>query len=218
MKIAIDGPAGAGKSTVARELARELGLIYVDTGAMYRALAWKALKEGINPEDSKALYELATTTSIHFVFEPTGQKVICGSEDVTDLIRSPEVSEVVSKVASYPAVRKVLARRQQEMAYNVSVVMEGRDIGECVLPDAEYKFYLTASAEKRIRRRMKERAEKGYKADEESVRKEIIERDRSDSQREVGALKILDDSIVIDTSDLSVKEVVHRMLSVIRED
>lgn len=217
MKIAIDGPAGAGKSTVARELARELGFIYIDTGAMYRALTWKALQEGIDLEDPKALYELAVNTDIHFTFNSTEQKVMCDDVDITFLIRSPEVSSVVSKVASCPDIRRVMVRRQQEMAANISVVMDGRDIGEYVLPDAEYKFFLTANLDERIRRRKKERAEQGFEVDDESIKSEIIERDRNDTQREVGALKVLNDSIVIDTSNLSVKEVVNRMLSIIRE-
>lgn len=217
MKIAIDGPAGAGKSTVARELARELGFIYIDTGAMYRALTWKALQEGIDLEDPKALYELAVNTDIHFTFNSTEQKVMCDDVDITFLIRSPEVSSVVSKVASCPDIRRVMVRRQQEMAANISVVMDGRDIGEYVLPDAEYKFFLTANLDERIRRRKKERAEQGFEVDDESIKSEIIERDRNDAQREVGALKVLNDSIVIDTSNLSVKEVVNRMLSIIRE-
>ncbi|MBC7075772.1 MAG: (d)CMP kinase [Syntrophomonadaceae bacterium] len=217
MKIAIDGPAGAGKSTVARELARELGFIYIDTGAMYRALTWKALQEGIDLEDPKALYELAVNTDIHFTFNSTEQKVMCDDVDITFLIRSPEVSSVVSKVASCPDIRRVMVRRQQEMAANISVVMDGRDIGEYVLPDAEYKFFLTANLDERIRRRKKERAEQGFEVDDEAIKNEIIERDRNDTQREVGALKVLNDSIVIDTSNLSVKEVVNRMLSIIRE-
>ncbi len=218
MKIAIDGPAGAGKSTVARELARKLGFIYIDTGAMYRALTWKALEKGIDLEDSKALHELAKTINIHFEFNSDNQKVICDSEDITRCIRSPEVSREVSRIASYSLVRDIMVRRQQEMAETISVVMDGRDIGECVLPDAEYKFYLTANIDERVKRRIKELSNQGYNIDFESIKKDIIGRDINDSTRDVGALKILEDSIIIDTGSLTVKQVLDKMLSIIQGD
>lgn len=218
MKIAIDGPAGAGKSTIARTLSRELGFIYIDTGAMYRALTWKALMNNISVEDSKALYELAQKIDIHFEHYFNEQKLICENEDVTSLLRSPEVSASVSRVASYPEIREIMVKRQQEMARDYSVVMDGRDIGECVLPDAEYKFFLTASIEERARRRLQDLQNSGYEADLDSTKKEIAERDKNDSQREMGALKVLDESIVIDTSNLSVKQVIGLILSIVRED
>jgi cytidylate kinase len=216
MKIAIDGPAGAGKSTIARTLSRELGFIYIDTGAMYRALTLKALMNNISIEDSEALCELAQIIDIHFEYNFNEQKLICEAEDLTDLIRSPQVSAAVSTVASFPEIREIMVKRQQEMARNHSVVMDGRDIGECVLPDADYKFYLTASIEERSRRRLEELQSAGYKADMDATKKEILVRDMKDTQRQTGALKILDDSIVIDTSDLTATQVLGRILSIIR--
>lgn len=216
MKIAIDGPAGAGKSTIARILAAKLGVLYIDTGAMYRALALKALKTTINLHDPQDLLELALHTHIHFELNDQQQKVICDGRDVTGAIRSPEVSAVVSQVAVHPAVRKQMVIMQRDMARNHSVVMDGRDIGECVLPDADYKFYVTASLEERTKRRIKELQANGYEVDEERVKREIMQRDHQDSHREVGALKLLPDSILIDTSALTVDQAVTKIMKIIQ--
>jgi cytidylate kinase len=216
MKIAIDGPAGAGKSTIARILAAKLGVLYIDTGAMYRALALKALKTAINLHDPQDLLELALHTHIHFELNNQQQKVICDGRDVTGAIRSPEVSAVVSQVAVHPAVRKQMVIMQRDMARNHSVVMDGRDIGECVLPDADYKFYVTASLEERTKRRIKELQANGYEVDEERVKREIMQRDHQDSHREVGALKLLPDSILIDTSALTVDQAVTKIMKIIQ--
>ncbi|MFY9323033.1 MAG: (d)CMP kinase [Syntrophomonadaceae bacterium] len=216
MKIAIDGPAGAGKSTSARILAAKLGVLYIDTGAMYRALALKALKTTINLHDPQDLLELALHTHIHFELNDQQQKVICDGRDVTEAIRSPEVSAVVSQVAVHPAVRKQMVIMQRDMARNHSVVMDGRDIGECVLPDADYKFYVTASLEERTKRRIKELQANGYEVDEERVKREIMQRDHQDSHREVGALKLLPDSILIDTSALTVDQAVTKIMKIIQ--
>jgi cytidylate kinase len=216
MKIAIDGPAGAGKSTIARILAAKLGVLYIDTGAMYRALALKALKTAINLHDPQDLLELALHTHIHFELNNQQQKVICDGRDVTGAIRSPEVSAVVSQVAVHPAVRKQMVIMQRDMARNHSVVMDGRDIGECVLPDADYKFYVTASLEERTKRRIKELQANGYEVDEERVKREIMQRDHQDSHREVGALKLLPDSILIDTSALTVDQAVTNIMKIIQ--
>ncbi|HAA08642.1 MAG: (d)CMP kinase [Syntrophomonadaceae bacterium] len=216
MKIAIDGPAGAGKSTIARILAAKLGVLYIDTGAMYRALALKALKTTINLHDPQDLLELALHTHIHFELNDQQQKVICDGRDVTEAIRSPEVSAVVSQVAVHPAVRKQMVIMQRDMARNHSVVMDGRDIGECVLPDADYKFYVTASLEERTKRRIKELQANGYEVDEERVKREIMQRDHQDSHREVGALKLLPDSILIDTSALTVDQAVTKIMKIIQ--
>lgn len=216
MKIAIDGPAGAGKSTIARILAAKLGVLYIDTGAMYRALALKALKTTINLHDPQDLLELALHTHIHFELNNQQQKVICDGRDVTGAIRSPEVSAVVSQVAVHPAVRKQMVIMQRDMARNHSVVMDGRDIGECVLPDADYKFYVTASLEERTKRRIKELQANGYEVDEERVKREIMQRDHQDSHREVGALKLLPDSILIDTSALTVDQAVTKIMKIIQ--
>lgn len=218
MKIAIDGPAGAGKSTLAKELSRKLGFIYIDTGAMYRSLTWKALQNSIDLEDAEALFELARNTRIHFQSDSDKQKVICDNVDITEEIRSPQVSGAVSRVASYPDVRKIMVEQQQEMGRSVSVVMDGRDIGECVLPDAEYKFFLTANREERARRRTEELKSQGYNVIPELIEKDILQRDKDDAAREIGALKILDDSIVIDTTNLTIEQVLQKILSIIQED
>jgi cytidylate kinase len=216
MKIAIDGPAGAGKSTIARTLAAKLGILYIDTGAMYRALALKALKTAVKLDDPQDLLELAHHTHIHFEPDEQQQKVICDGLDVTEAIRSPEVSAVVSRVAVHPAVRKQMVIMQRDMARNHSIVMDGRDIGECVLPDADYKFYVTASLEERTKRRIKELQANGYDVDEERIKREIMNRDYQDSHREVGALKLLPDSILIDTSDLTVDQAVTKIMKIIQ--
>jgi cytidylate kinase len=214
MKIAIDGPAGAGKSTIARKLAIELGIVYVDTGAMYRALTWEALNQGINIDDSTALQNLATSIDIHF----ENQHIYCNNRNITSEIRLPHVTEAVSRVASHPAVREIMVNKQQQMARTTDIVMDGRDIGECVLPDADFKFFITASIEERARRRLKELQDKGIPCEMESLKAEIANRDNSDMQRKTGALKILDDSIVIDTSQMTIEEVLAHIHSLIQED
>jgi len=218
MKIAIDGPAGAGKSTVARRLAQELGFVYIDTGAMYRVLTWKALQKKVDPENAEALYELANSIRIHFEYHSGRQKVICDGEDLTTAIRLPEVSAMVSIVASHPAIRKIMVKQQQEMARSISVVMDGRDIGECVLPDADYKFFLTASIEERANRRVAELKDSGFTINYETILQDINQRDKRDSEREIGSLKILAESIVIDSSNLSIEQVLQKMLAIIREE
>jgi cytidylate kinase len=213
MKIAIDGPAGAGKSTVARRLAAELGFVYIDTGAMYRALTFKALEESLDLDDEDSLYQLAQNTEIHFQYHSHGQRIICDNRDISDYIRSPRVNAEVSRVASKPLLRGVMVAQQRKLAENKSVVMDGRDIGEFVLPDADYKFFLTASIEKRIMRRLEEMQASGYDIERETIAREIMDRDQRDSSREMGALRVLEDSIVIDTSDLKVDEVIVKSLA-----
>lgn len=216
MKIAIDGPAGAGKSTIARRLAQELGFVYIDTGAMYRALTWKALREGIPLHDSSALQELAHHTLIHFSSGFPEQQIFCDDTDVSAVIRSPRVSAAVSILASHSGVRKIMVNLQQALARSCSVVMDGRDVGECILPDAEFKFFLTASIEERVQRRVEDMKQRGYSCDMAAVQLELEERDKSDRQREMGALKILPDSIVVDTSQLTPDQVLDSLLTVVR--
>jgi CMP/dCMP kinase len=217
MKIAIDGPAGAGKSTLAKALAGRLGFLYIDTGAMYRALTWKALQRGIDLFDGSALSALADSTDIHFETMAGVQHLICDGEDVTRVIRSPEVSSAVSKIASLAAVREIMVCKQQHMAQTRNVIMDGRDIGELVLPDAEFKFFLTADLEERAQRRALEMEMQGYHITGNSIKQDIQNRDRMDSERDVGSLKVLPESIVIDTSQSSADDVLVQILSIIRE-
>ncbi len=217
MKIAIDGPAGAGKSTLARKIAERLGILYVDTGAMYRALTWKALNNRVNLKNKDELRSLAAGTDIALVYDSGQIRVYCDGEEITEQIRGPEVSRWVPVVAADEEVRSIMVEKQRAIAKEQSVVMDGRDIGLCVLPDADYKFFLTASLEERARRRAKELVKQGYKVDFQEVKEEIRERDRLDKERAVGPLQILPDSIVIDTSDMSPEEVVSRVLSIVGE-
>lgn len=218
MKIAVDGPAGAGKSTLAQALAHKLGFVYIDTGAMYRALTWKALQMGIDPQDGANLQRLAASLDIHFETRVGVQRLICAGDDVTELIRTPEVNAAVSLVAAYPAVREIMVSKQRGMAWSSNVVMDGRDIGEVVLPDAEFKFFLNASLEERARRRALDMERQGFVIDIDTTKKDIEKRDRLDAERELGALKILPDSIVIDTGRYSAEEILARILAIIGEE
>ncbi len=215
MQIAIDGPAGAGKSTLAKSLAARLGFLYIDTGAIYRALTWKALQQGINLHDAEALCHLASSLDILFKKRDKAQYLFCDGEDVTEKIRSPQVSAEVSKVAAHPQVRDILVKKQQLMALNGDVVMDGRDIGEKVLPQAQYKFFVTAELEERVQRRIMELEKRGYNIDREAIRQDISNRDRMDSERTVGALKILPDSIIIDTTDQTAQQVFDQILALV---
>ncbi len=217
MQIAIDGPAGAGKSTIAKLLAKKLGFIYIDTGAMYRALALKALANGIDCDDTEAIVAMAKSSKIHFTNHKAIFHIYLDNEDVTDKIRTPEVSRYVSKLASHPLVREIMVEEQKELAKAIAVVMDGRDIGECVLPNADYKFFITASLAERTSRRILELSKLGHNIDYEELKDEIAKRDKNDENREVGALKILDDSIVIDTTGKSIEEVLAEVSGIIRE-
>jgi len=217
MQIAIDGPAGAGKSSVARRVASAVGAVYLDTGAMYRALTLKALQTGINLESEAELEALAGKTSISILPVDGGEnKVYVDGRDVTDLIRSPQVNSAVSVVARCPAVRRQMVALQKEAARrSKKVILDGRDIGTNVLPNAEYKFFLTASLKERASRRRLELAEKGLHLTQEEVEKEIANRDKLDSGRPVNPLAKANDAIVIDTTDMSLPEVVEKILCLI---
>lgn len=211
--ITIDGPAGAGKSTVARMLARRLGFAYIDTGAMYRALTLKALRAGVDLRDEETLSRIAAAARLEVATDAEGQaRVYLDGEEVTTDIRSPEVSRSVSLVARAGGVRKELVRRQREMARNGNVVMEGRDAGTVVLPEAQFKFYLTATVEERARRRLAELREKGLELNLDRVAAEIEERDRLDSSREVSPLRPAHDAQIIDCSQMGAEEVVRVIL------
>lgn len=206
--IAIDGPAGAGKSTVAKRVAQHWGLLYIDTGAMYRSVTLKALELGLDLNQTDELTKLASQTSIKLL---PGQKqtVLLDGRDVTEEIRTPEVTRHVSIVAKNPGVRGELVKRQREMARETGVVMDGRDIGTVVLPHANAKFFLTASAEERARRRAKELEDNGYTVDIQKLTKEIEERDYMDSHREVSPLIPAADAVIIDSSGMNIEEVVE---------
>lgn len=212
--IAIDGPAGAGKSTVARLVAKKLGLTYIDTGAMYRALTWKALQLKI-PLEKGVLADLARSTKITFSQVPNQdhQKVFCDGTDVTEEIRSPEISKWVSLVSSFAEVRQELTNLQKKYASNGGIVMDGRDIGTVVLPDASFKFFLTASLEERSRRRYEELQKKGIPVTMSSIYQEIKARDEADQNREIAPLAVAEDAVVIDTTNLSIEQVVEHIVS-----
>ncbi|MEG6521076.1 (d)CMP kinase [Desulfotomaculum sp. 1211_IL3151] len=210
--IAIDGPAGAGKSTVAKQVAQRLNLLYIDTGAMYRAITLKALKKGMDLNNNRDMEQLARNTTITLLAGPK-QSVLLDDLDVTDEIRSPEVTQHVSTIAKIPGVRQVLVERQQEIARETGVVMDGRDIGTVVLPKAKAKFFLTASAEERAKRRAKEMVDRGYRIDLDELIKEIEKRDSIDSTRAISPLIPAKDAVLIDNSGMTIDEVVDSIIT-----
>ena len=212
--IAIDGPAAAGKSTIAKRVAKLLGLVYIDTGAMYRAFTYAVLKRGIDPEDEKASCSIIPEVKIELCEDG---RVLCNGEDVTRVIREPKVSGNVSYIASYKDIRLALVDMQRDMAKTVSVVMDGRDIGTYVLPDAEVKIFQIASVEKRAERRYIENQEKGIETSLEDVIEDVRKRDYIDSHRAFAPLKKADDAIELDTSDLTIDESVEAVLKIVKE-
>ncbi len=212
--IAIDGPAGSGKSTVARKLADRLGLIYIDTGAMFRAVTYYALKSGIDIEKEGELDPLVKDIRFSLVrFTKSGTVTLwCNGEDVTPYLREKDVSQQVAKLAAVAAVREHLARYQQRFASAGGVVMEGRDIGTVILPDAELKFFLTASPEVRLERRAKELRLAGKSWTKEELNRELTYRDQMDQKRKIGPLKKAEDAVVIDCSHLTIEQVIDEML------
>jgi len=210
--IAIDGPVGAGKSTVARALAQRLGYRYVDTGAMYRAVAWQATHRGIDLNDRAAVAEVARAIQVEFVPGAGGQRVVAQGTDVTEAIRSPRMSEGASIVSAYPEVREALVALQRRMGEGGGVVMEGRDIGTVVFPDAEVKIYLDASLDERARRRHEELRAKGEAITFEGVREALRERDHRDSTRAHSPLRAAPDAVVIDSTTLTVAQVVDEIM------
>jgi cytidylate kinase len=217
IQIAIDGPSGAGKSTMAKLVSQKLGIMYLDTGAMYRALALKAIRQNIDTNDSEKVLELLSDFNISIKYEKGSQKVILNGEDVSDKIRTDEVSMGASNVSAIPAVRKRLVELQQKMASNTSVVMDGRDIGTHVLPNADVKIFLTASVAQRALRRYNEQKDKGIlKKSLEEIEKEIEIRDYNDSHRTASPLKQADDAVLLDTSNYTIEESVEKILEIIR--
>ena len=217
--VAIDGPAGAGKSTIARAAAAELGFIYVDTGALYRSIGLNAIRSGIDLADTKAIEDSLNNLKVELAFDAQGaQIVLLNGEDVSSLIRTPEVSMSASKVSAVPAVRAFLLDLQRNMAKTQSVIMDGRDIGTVVLPDAEVKIFLTASPEIRAKRRFDELVEKGQDVKYEDVLADVIERDYNDSHREIAPLKPAEDSKLADTSGLTLEESISLIINIIKEN
>jgi cytidylate kinase len=209
--VAIDGPVASGKSTVARLVAERLGFLYIDTGAMYRAAAWKAMQAGLDWEDRAAVSALIEETQIELRREESGIRVYCDGHDVTVQIRRPEVSRATSAVADNPAVRERLVALQREMGRSGGVVMEGRDIGTVVFPEAEVKVFLDARPEERARRRVEELRAAGLTVSYEETLRDLLERDRRDRARPTGALRVPDGATTIDSSDVRVEEVVKKV-------
>jgi len=212
--IAIDGPAGAGKSTIARMAAEKLGFIYVDTGAMYRAMALYFIRNGISSSDDEAIEAACKDINISIEYQDGEQVVLLGSENVNAFIRTEEVSMMTSDISKYAAVREKLLDVQRNLARTKDVIMDGRDIGTCVLPDAETKVYITASADERARRRYKEQKERGIACDIEMLKQDIIKRDRQDMDRETSPLKQAEDAVLLDTSDMSIEEAVCEVVKI----
>ena len=212
--VAIDGPAAAGKSTISKIVAKKLGFTYIDTGAMYRAFTYYVIKKGVDPKDEKASCALIPEVNIELHKDGT---VICSGEDVTKVIREPLVSSNVSYIASYKDIRLALVEQQRAMSKRVSVVMDGRDIGTYVLPHAEVKIFMIASAEERAHRRFIENQEKGIPTTLEDIIADVKKRDTIDSTRAFAPLKPADDSILLDTTKLTIDEVVEEVMRIIKE-
>ena len=213
--IAIDGPSGAGKSTVAKALAKRLGFVYIDTGAMYRAVALTAKEKAISIEDERALGRLASALSITFIKVGKETRVFCNEEDVTEAIRSPEISLIASEISKRKGVRKALVRMQQRMGKEGGVVLEGRDIGTVVFPNADMKFYIDAEIEERARRRFNELKGKGIRVNFKKTLREVIQRDHSDMHRTHSPLKKAADAVLIDSTLRSVEAVVKEMARIV---
>ncbi|WP_284035994.1 (d)CMP kinase [Neobacillus sp. 114] len=217
ISIAIDGPAAAGKSTVAKIVAENLSYIYIDTGAMYRALTYKAIANNLDLEDEDSLVEMLLKTEIGLLPSDNGQIVLLDNLDVTNEIRTSEVTNLVSIPSKHLRVREEMVRRQQSFAKSGGVVMDGRDIGTHVLPNAEVKVFLLASVDERAERRHNENLQKGFPSDLEKLKEEIARRDKIDSEREVAPLKKAEDATEIDTTSLTILEVVDKIMALVHE-
>lgn len=214
--IAIDGPAGAGKSTIAKRIAKQLGFIYVDTGAMYRAMALHILRKGISPEDGAAISRACEDADITIRYENGEQVVLLNGENVNGLIRTEEVGNMASASSVNGDVRKKLVSLQQRLAETADVIMDGRDIGTCVLPHADVKVYLTADARVRAKRRYDELVQKGTSCDLDKIEQDIIDRDNRDMNRENSPLRQAEDAVLLDSSNMTINEVVENIIGMVK--
>ena len=215
--IAIDGPAGAGKSTIAKTIAKKLEFIYVDTGAMYRAMAYYFLQHNIDAKDENAIAATCPDVDVTITYENGEQQVLLNGENVNGVIRNEEVGNMASSTSVYPVVRKKLVELQRQLAKSADVIMDGRDIGTCVLPDAQVKIYLTASSATRAKRRYDELTEKGVSCDLAEIEKDIIDRDYRDMHRETSPLRQAEDAVLVDSSEMNIDEVVDAIYQVYSE-
>lgn len=220
--IAIDGPAAVGKSTMGKIIARELGFLYIDTGAIYRAITWKVLKNNINVYDEDTISNLVSNTYITIKRKNRNSlkgyyNIFIDGEDVTEEIRSPKIDQNVSQIAKLPKIRKQLIYLQRKLAKKGNIIMEGRDIGSVILPQADIKLYFTASEEERIKRRYKELIDEGYNIDYKEVKKQIVQRDETDSKRKYAPLIKAKDAILIDSTEKSIEEVKDKILKTIKK-
>ena len=214
--VAIDGPAGAGKSTIAKLVAKEKGYIYVDTGAMYRGLAIHFLDKGIQPQETEKVIEACKDAEVTIAYEDAVQHVYLNGKDISSRLRNEEAGNMASVTSAIPEVRKKLLELQQNLAKTQNVIMDGRDIGTCVLPHADVKVYLTASVETRAKRRYQELQEKGEDCNLEEIAHDIEERDRRDMTREIAPLKQAEDAVLVDSSDMTIAEVVKTIVDLCR--
>ncbi|MBR2957491.1 MAG: (d)CMP kinase [Clostridia bacterium] len=217
INIAIDGPAGGGKSTIARSLAAKLGYIYVDTGALYRAVGVNAMRAGLDTKNAEQVTSILGSTKVSLRFVDGEQRVFLGDEDVSLAIRTPEASMAASNVSAIPAVREFLFDLQRNIAKENNCLMDGRDIGTVVLPDAQVKIFLTASAEVRAKRRYDELLAKGMKAEYNKVLEEMIQRDYQDSHRAIAPLKQAEDAVLVDTSEMNLEQVLEALETIVKE-
>ena len=215
--VALDGPAGSGKTTAAKNLAKQLNILYLDTGAMYRACALECLRRGVDLSDEKAVKAVMDSIDLRIEYRDGRQMTLLGGKDVSDDIRRPEISQSASKVSAYGCVRRKMVEMQRRIAATMSCVMDGRDIGTNVLPHAEHKFYVTASVEVRAKRRYEEDRLKGFEVSYGNIVKEIAERDKRDSEREIAPLKCADDAVIVDTSDMTPEQAVEFIKNKIQE-
>lgn len=215
--IAIDGPAGAGKSTIARKVAEKLSFIYVDTGAMYRSMALYFIRHDIAAQDEEKIAAACPDIDVSITYQDGEQQVILNGENVNGLIRTEQVSMMTSDTSKYPVVREKLLSLQRGLAEKENVIMDGRDIGTCVLPNADVKIYLTASAAERARRRYKEQTERGVDCDIKEIERDIIARDEQDMNREVAPLRQAEDAVLVDSSDMTIDQVVDEIIRIYQE-